>query len=186
MIKLEHDSRLALVEQQKKRAYLGLLVSTSVILLLSLALVLMATKRERVVIMPSIFTEDIWLETNKVSSSYIRQMGDYFIKLALTTTPDTAENQFSTILKNTYPRHYADLKTGFVHRLEQIKKKSVSTVFNAREYEVDVRDLSVIITGDFELGSGKQKLDIAEKSYKVSFVYDNGRLWVNEIVEVKS
>lgn len=186
MIKLEHDSRLAMVELQKKRAFLALLISVCVIILLSLALAVMAGKRERIVIIPSVFTEDIWLETSKVSPSYIRQMGDYFIKLALTTTPDTAENQFSTILKNAYPAHYAELKTGFIHRLEQIKKKSVSTVFNAREYEVDVHDLSVIITGDFELGSGRQKLDIEEKKYKVSFIYDNGRLWVNEILEVQS
>jgi type IV conjugative transfer system protein TraE len=113
-------------------------------------------------------------------------MGDYFIKLALTTTPETAENQFSVILKNAYPAHYAELKTVFVNKLDQIKKKSVSTVFHAREYEVDVHDLSVTVTGDFELGSGRQKLDIEEKRYKISFVYENGRLWVNEIVEVKS
>lgn len=173
-----------LLEQQKRRAYLGLLLTTTLIVLLILAILLLAGKRERIVIVPSTFSEEIWLETNKVSASYIRQLGDYFVKLAMTVTPDTAESQYAFILRNVYPSFHGELKTEFVKKVEQIKKKSVSTVFNAREYAVDVRDLSVVVTGDFELSSGKQRLDVEEKSYKISFIYDNGRLYVKEIVEV--
>lgn len=184
MNKLAFDTRLMLLEQQKRRAYLGLLFTSVLILLLALAILMLAGKRERVVIVPSTFSEEIWLETNKVSPSYIRQIGDYFIKLAMTVTPDTAESQYAFILKNVYPSYYGELKTEFVKKLEQVKRKSVSTVFNAREYAVDVHDLSVVVTGDFELSSGKQRLDVEEKSYKISFIYDNGRLYIKEIVEV--
>jgi len=111
-------------------------------------------------------------------------MGDYFLKLAMTATPDTAESQYATILRNVYPPYYGALKTEFIKKVDLIKKRSVATVFNAREYAVDLKDLSVIITGDFELSSGKQRLDVEEKSYKVSFIYDNARLYVKEITEV--
>jgi len=185
MNKTEFDSKLIMLEQQKRRAYLGLLFTGTLIMFLVLVIIMLAGKSERVVIVPSNFSEEIWLETNKVSPSYIRQVGDYFIKLAMTVTPDTAESQYAFILKNVYPSYYGELKTEFVKKVEQIKKKSVSTVFNAREYAVDVRDLSVVVTGDFELSSGKQRLDVQEKSYKISFIYDNGRLYIKEIVEVK-
>lgn len=184
MNKAGFDSKLKVLEQQKRRAYLGLILTTSLIVLLTLIILMLAGKRERVVILPGGFSEEIWLDTNKVSPSYIRQVGDYFVKLAMTVTPDTAESQYAFILKNVYPTYYGDLKTEFIKKIEQIKKKSVSTVFNAREYAVDVHDLSVVVTGDFELSSGKQRLDVEEKSYKISFVYDNGRLYVKEIVEV--
>jgi conjugal transfer pilus assembly protein TraE len=186
MNKAGFDSRLIILETQKRRAYLCLTLAISLIFILVIAIVLLAGKRERVVIVPTTFSEEIWLETNKVSPSYIRQIGDYFVKLAMTVTPDTAESQYAFILKNVYPSYYGGLKTEFIEKIERIKRKSLSTVFNAREYSVDVHDLSVTITGDFELSSGKQRLDVEEKSYKISFIYDNGRLYVKEIVEVSA
>lgn len=186
MNKIGFDSRIILLEQQKRRALLSLVAMAAVIILLSLAIVVMASKRERVVILPTTFSEGVWLETNMVSPSYIRQVGDYFVKLAMTVTPDTAESQYAFILKNVYPPYYGDLKTVFIQKVEMIKKRAVTTVFNARSYEVDTKDLSVIVTGDFELSTGRQHLNVEEKSYKVSFVYDNGRLYVKEIVEVEA
>lgn len=184
MNKGDFDSKLLMLEKQKMRANLALLVLSGLIFLLLLIVLIMAGKRERVVIIPGALSEEIWLDKNVVSPSYIRQVGDYFLKLAMTVTPDTAESQYAFILKNVYPSYYGSLKTDFVKSLERIKRKSVSTVFNARDYAVDAKDLSVIITGDFELSSGKQRLELEERSYKVSFVYDNGRLYLKEIVEV--
>jgi type IV conjugative transfer system protein TraE len=186
MNKASFDSKIMLLEQQKRRANLAVLILSGLVLLLTLTLLLMAGKRERVVIIPGALSEEVWLETTSVSPSYIRQVGDYFLKLAMTVTPDTAESQYAFILKNAYPSYYGSLKTEFIKKVEQIKRKSVSTVFNPREYQVDARDLSVIITGDFELSSGRQRLDVEEKSFKVSFVYDNGRLYLKEIVEVNA
>lgn len=184
MIKADFDSRLNLLEKQKRRLSLLVVLEAGLITLLALILLVMAGKRERIVVVPAEFTEEFWVETNKVSSSYIRQVGDYFVKLAMTATPDTAESQYAFILKNVYPPYYGKLKSDFIQKIDKIKKKSITTVFNAREYAVDVHDLSVVITGDFQLSTGRQKLDSEEKRYKIGFIYDNGRLYVKEILEV--
>lgn len=184
MNKVARDSTLRLLDQQRRRLSLALAGAIGLIIILSLSLLLMASKRERIVVVPHSFSEEFWLETTTVSSSYIRQVGDYFVKLALTVNPDTVESQYAFILKNVYPAYYGTLKADFIEKVAQVKKKSVSTVFRAREYEVDAKNLFVIIKGDLELTTGRQHLDPQEKQYKVSFVYDDGRLYIKEIKEV--
>ena len=95
--------------------------------ILSLAVVLLTillfSKRERVVIVPTVGSS-YWIEEGNVSSSYIEKMGLFLSDLLLNRTPSDVEKKNQIILEYVHPSFYHEIKKSlFLQCLVCCKKK---------------------------------------------------------------
>jgi len=186
MIISEHESRLKSLVEQRKRLMVAVCFLSVIVMFQTITIMGISKKQDRVLVTPPVIKESFWLDAGSVSESYLRQIGDYFIKTAMTVSPSTVEPQFQYLLDNVYPRYYGDVKGQLLLRGNDIKGKGISTVFVSKSFEINEEELRVNISGNLIVLTGRSRTEPIKKEFSVQFVYENGRLYLKEISEVVS
>jgi len=186
MIIAEHESRLKSLLEQKKRLIFAVGFLCLIVFFQTFTIMMIGKKQDRVLISPPVITESFWLDSNTVSESYLRQIGDYFIKTAMTVTPNTVESQYQYILNNVYPEYFGDVKGQLLRRGNDVKNKGISTVFISKSYDIDMQTLTVNVRGDLIVITGRNRTDPMPKHFAAQFIYEHDRLYLKEINEVVS
>jgi len=185
MIKAHWDSKLREVVQNRNSLLVIVAGLLLLLVLLSLVLIKQAGQKERILIVPPLLEKSFWVDTNRVSATYLEQMASFFAQLALTVSPSSVDKNHEVLLQYTHPLGYGKLKADLLQKSEKIKAQHVSTVFYPVSFDVNTQDFSVIITGDFMRLIGQEKLPALRKRYRVNFVYNQGQLTVNTFKEIE-
>lgn len=170
--------------RQKRNAYL---LFASLLLLSNLLLAVLAFFRdERVVIAPPQVSQTYWVESSRVSASYLEEMGLFYGFLLLDTSPANASYKRDMILKETVPHAYGALKAKLVEEENRIKKENVSTSFQANEVKVNPNTLSVELTGDLVSYVGDKRVSQSRDTYEFKFLYQYGSLLIESFQLIRS
>jgi conjugal transfer pilus assembly protein TraE len=105
-------------------------------MLVNLVLALFAVRlsgHERIVIVPPNIHKTFWVESDRVSSEYLEQMGYFLMQLTLNVTPQSVDHQAKLLLQYAAPASFGELRTALLAAAERLKRDGASTVFSAQE-----------------------------------------------------
>ena len=136
--------------------------------------VMLYGKKERVIIVPAYMKQNVWSEGSLVSASYIEEMGLFFSKLMLDTTPDSHGYRRDIILRYVAPEHYHEVEKRLISDAERMKKEGVTTVFAPKEVKVDVKGLKAEIVGVITKYIAGSRMGQSKETYEIEFGYSGG------------
>lgn len=142
--------------------------------------------RERIIIVPPDVRREFWIEKNKVSASYLEEMGLFFANLILESSPESAAYKRDIILRNTAAGGYGLLKAQLLRDEEQLKKEHVTTSFQASSITVNPDKLIVNLTGDLLRFVGEKRISQSRDTYQFQFDYQHSRLLIKSFNLLKT
>ncbi len=179
----QYKSRLQNLIAQRN----GYLVLAAALALISLILVICVCRminRERIVIVPPVIQQGFWVNSQTVSPEYLSQISSFLVQLRLNMTPSSAEYQREMLLRYTDPAYYGQLKNELVEEADHLAQTHTSLIFYPVDISVDVSHLTAQISGDFSATVSNMPLPVQRLSYRLSFRYAQGRLWLQSFQEI--
>lgn len=143
-------------------------------------------RNERIVVVPPDIRREFWLEKNKVSASYLEEMGLFFANLILESSPESAAYKRDIILRHTTSEGYGPLKIQLLEDEERLKKEHVTTSFQANSIRVDSHKLVVELGGDLLRFVGEKRISQSRDTYQFQFDYRHGRPLIKSFKLIKS
>jgi conjugal transfer pilus assembly protein TraE len=133
-------------------------------------------KSERVVVVPPHISREFWVEKNRVSPSYLEEMGLFFASFLLEMSPESAAYKREIILRSTVTEGYGALKAKLLEDERRLKKERVVTAFSPQSVKVSPSKMAVEVTGDLMGFVGEKRISQSRDTYSLTFVYRHNRL----------
>jgi len=155
-------------------------------MLVNLILALFAVRlsgHERIVVVPPNIHKTFWVESERVSSEYLEQMGYFLMQLTLNVTPQSVDHQAKLLLQYAAPASFGELRTGLLAAAERLKRDGASTVFSAQNLVVDERTLRVGVRGQLTTFISDRRVSEVSKAYAIELQYSSGRLFLKAFRE---
>lgn len=121
---------------------IGLLATASIV-----SSIYAVTHQKTVIAPPGGITEEIVVEGNKVSESYLLQFSRAIFDLGLEYTPNNAASQFQTLLLWVHPRSYEKYKAKFDEEIKDIEVGQINSIFVVDGLEHNEADKIIRATG---------------------------------------
>lgn len=162
-----------------------LFLSSALLLLVFLLTILLFSKNERTVIIPTV-GPSFWVEEGRVSNTYLEQMGMFLADMLLNRSPADVDKKNQTILEYVHPAFYHEIRKQLVQERENIVKDDQSFLFRAERHYVDAAKGSFVIEGEFLVFVGKVGEIPAcaqqeRKKYNLFFECLNGKLLLKSL-----
>ena len=155
-------------------------------MLVNLILALFAIRlagHERIVVVPPSIHKTFWVESDRVSSEYLEQMGYFLMQLTLNVTPQSIDHQARLLLQYAAPASFGELRTALLSAAERLKRDGASTVFSAQDITVDERALKVGVRGQLTTFISDRRVSEVSKAYAIELQYAGGRLFLKAFRE---
>jgi len=164
---------------QQRLAILGL------VLCLALALVIMFNMvgRERIVLTPPTIEKSFWVAKDKVSGSYLEQMGSFMAYLTLDVSPSSIEWKKGMLLQYVAPDVYGALQTRQDLEADRLKRLNATTQFSVAQLVPNEDTLSVHLKGRLATFINGTRTSDVEKEYVVGFDYAGNRIQLKRFEE---
>ena len=112
-------------------------------MLVNLVLAVFAARlsgHERIVIVPPNIHKTFWVESDRVSSEYLEQMGYFLMQLTLNVTPQSVDHQAKLLLQYAAPASFGELRTALLAAAERLKRDGASTVSEvSKAYAIELQ-----------------------------------------------
>lgn len=167
---------------QWQRMAFGLLVANIVLSIF----VITTDTTEKTLVVPPTIERPFWVKGGEVSPEYLEEMARYLSSLVLTVTPKSVGGNVDIFMRYVAPGSYGATKAAMDVGAERLKHNSASTTFYPVEYQTKSKQLQTVISGDFVTMVGKQVVSQARRSWRFTYTFEGGRLWVQEFVEVSN
>ena len=118
-----------------RRATMFLVVLLVGSMLVNLVLAVFAVRlagHERIVVVPPTIHKTFWVESERVSSEYLEQMGYFLMQLTLNVTPQSVDHQAKVLLQYAAPAAFGGQRTALLAAAERLTRDGASTVCSAR------------------------------------------------------
>src|SRR5271169_4298260 len=159
------DLKVLLVTvQQQRLAILGLVVCVGLALMIMFNMV----GRERIVLTPPAIDKSFWVTKDRVSASYLEQMGGFMAYLILDVSPSSVEWKKGTLLQYVVPDAYGTLQTRQDLEADRIKRLNATTQFSVGQLAPNEDDLSVNVKGRLATFINGTRTSDVEKEYVVA------------------
>ena len=170
-----------LAGQRNSFLFFSITLSFAVLLLA----VLLFTKNERVVVVPTNGTS-YWIEEEKTSSGYIEKMGLFLSDLLLNRSPADVEKRNAMILQYVHPSSYHEIKKLLLQEQESILKGNQSFYFRTEKNFADAQRNAFVVEGEFFVVVGKEGISSSvtqksRKKYTLRFSCENGKLLLTSL-----
>ena len=155
-------------------------------MLVNLALGILAARlagRERVVVVPPTIHKTFWVESDRVSSEYLEQMGYFLMQLTLNVTPQSVDHQSKVLLQYAAPAAFGELRAALLAAAERLKRDGASTLFSAQDLIVDESGLRVGVRGQLATFVSDRRVSDVSKGYAIEFQYSGGRIFLKAFRE---
>ena len=155
-------------------------------MLVNLILALFAVRlagHERIVVVPPGIHKTFWVESDRVSSEYLEQMGYFLMQLTLNVTPQSVDHQAKLLLQYAAPASFGELRTALLAAAERLKRDGASTVFSAQNLVVDERTLRVGVRGQLTTFISDRRVSEVSKAYAIELQYAGGRMFLKAFRE---
>ena len=177
------NNRLGSLLQQRNFLVSMVAILIGLNLIQSLALLF---REDKVVVVPADLRQEIWVKGNKVSMTYLEEMGILFADLILETTPKGAAFRRDVILRNSSASGYGSLRLKLLEEEKRLKKMNLSTSFQANSVKVDQNKLAVEIKGHLLRYVGEKRISQSLDVYRFEFEFHRGRLLIKSFKLIKS
>ncbi|MFP3034164.1 MAG: TraE/TraK family type IV conjugative transfer system protein, partial [Candidatus Tisiphia sp.] len=163
------------------------LVLTILLAVTSFALSLKILMQEERIIMVPPLTSEVMISNRKVSSSYLEQMTMVFLNSLLDLSNMDVLHKRDMILKytsNSHPSFAKRINEYFADSAEKYKNFDLVTYFTVKNMEIDETKGEVIAHGILTSRYGKHGFESTLTSYRLSFEFSGGYLWLKEFNQV--
>jgi len=103
--------------------------------------------KDRIIMVPPKIEKSVWVENDRVSDSYLEQMGIFFATFAGNMSPVNAEYNAKVLAEYTNPASSAELKNEIVTQGAYFKKNNITQAFFPENVKVDAEKKSVSVSG---------------------------------------
>ena len=138
---------------------------------------------QRVVVVPPTIHKTFWVESDRVSSEYLEQMGYFLMQLTLNVTPQSVDHQAKVLLQYAAPAAYGELRMALLAAAERLKRDGASTVFSPQDLIVDERTLRVGVRGQLTTFISDRRVAEVSKGYAIELQYSGGRVFLKSFRE---
>lgn len=181
--KHQHDlgEQRAVIRRQRW-AIAGLMAA----LLLAMMIALSLVGRERTIVTPPSIDKSFWVTKDRVSASYLIQMGEYVAGLVLNVHPQNIEWKRELLLTLVTPEAAGGLKTRQQLEADRLRKMNAMTVFYPAQYFPSEETQSIVLKGQLiTLINGQPVEKGGEgKAYIVAFEHSGGRIQPKTFKEI--
>lgn len=137
---------------------------------------------ERVVVVPTNVSKEFWVSTNKLSESYLNQMGQYISTSLLNVSPNSAKQQFELVLDLAAPEFYQTLKLELNNQTRYLTENGITSAFYPKSYKFE-KD-KIIINGQKNNIIGDRIVEKKDIVLTVFYIVQNGRFYISRF-EIK-
>jgi len=155
-------------------------------MLVNLVLAVFAVRlsgHERIVVVPPTIHKTFWVESDRVSSEYLEQMGYFLMQLTLNVTPQSVDHQAKVLLQYAAPASFGELRTALLAAAERLKRDGASTGFSPQDLAVDERTLRVGVRGQLTTFISDRRVAEVSKGYAIELQYSGGRVFLKAFRE---
>jgi conjugal transfer pilus assembly protein TraE len=131
-------------------------------------------KSDRVIIVPPNVSKSFWVDSNKVSSEYLEEMGLFLAHQLLDITPASFSYQRDIVMRYIHPSAHNFLHKKFIQDESKYRKLNLSTSF--KPLEVKVGNLQINLKGQLISYVGQKRVQQDTEEYVMQFDYAHGRL----------
>jgi conjugal transfer pilus assembly protein TraE len=171
---------LAATVWQQRLAILALAVS----LVLALLIMFSMVGRERIVVTPPTLDKSFWVAKDKVSASYLEQMGSFIAYLTLDVSPSSIEWKKGMLLQYVAPDVYGALQTRQDLESDRLKRLNATTQFSVAQLMPNEDNLTVHLKGRLATFINGTRTSDVEKEYVVAFDYTANRIQLKRFEEL--
>lgn len=163
---------------------LGIILSTSAILILSIAIVSLAGN-VKTIIMPPVINKTFWVEDATASDTYIRDMTEFFVQLALNVSPGSVNDKKDMFLRYVHSGSKGNLQAKMGVEADRIIRFNASQVFypEGGVFISSKDSLSAGVNGKLITMIGNTSNLPVPKTYRFKYKIDAGQIRVIEFTE---
>lgn len=165
---------------QQRLAIIGLVLCLG----LSLLIMFNMVGRERIVLTPPTIDKSFWVAKDKVSASYLEQMGSFMAYLTLDVSPSSVEWKKGMLLQYVAPDMYGALQTRQDLEGDRLKRLNATTQFSVAQLVPNEDSLSVHLKGRLATFINGTRTSDVEKEYVVLFDYTGNRIQLKRFEEL--
>ncbi len=169
---------------ENRNAFMGIAFISVIANLVLVLGIIFAFVHERVILTPPEINRPMWVGYNDTSSEYLAEMSDYLLHLRFDATPNTADYSRNKFLDYVSPSLYDDVKQQMLDEKEHMEKEHVTFMFYPVDSKIDQKNLVVDVTGDLSSVVGNVAQTPQRITYRITYDYHNGRLFVKSLDEV--
>jgi conjugal transfer pilus assembly protein TraE len=135
------------------------------------------------VLTPPTIEKSFWVAKDKVSASYLEQMGSFMAYLTLDVSPSSIEWKKGTLLQYVAPDVYGALQTRQDLEADRLKRLNATTQFSVAQLVPNEDTLSVHLKGRLATFINGTRTSDVEKEYVVGFDYAGNRIQLKRFEE---
>lgn len=158
---------------------IGMLIGN---LLLILAVI---GKEERTIITPPALSKAFWVSGGNASPEYLEQMALWFASLALNISPANVDYSNEVFMRYVVPDSHGRMKSVMAAQSGRIKRNNASQTFYLSRYKIDPDKMQVALSGKLKKWVGETAVPAEEKTFRIRFRMESGRILVSEFKEAK-
>ncbi|MDY7574437.1 type IV conjugative transfer system protein TraE [Actimicrobium sp. CCI2.3] len=154
--------------------------------IVSALLFLRLAGNEKIIVVPPTIDKTFWVGKDRVSASYLEQMGAYTASLILDVTANNIDWKRDVLLQYVTPETTSALRTRQDIEADRLKKINAATFFAVQQFFTSEDTLSVVIKGRLVtiINGSRVETDGEGRAYLVAFQYSGNRIQLHTFKEI--
>ena len=152
-------------------------------LLSSLVLMFNMIGRDRVIVTPPSIDKTFWVSKDRVSSSYLEQMGSFIAYLTLDVSPQSIDWKKTMLLQYVSPDVYGVLQTRQDLEADRLRRLNATTQFSVAQLLPNEEAMNVTLKGRLATFINGTRTSDIDKEYVAEFEFKGNRVQIRNFRE---
>ena len=153
-------------------------------LLSSLVLMFNMIGRDRVIVTPPSIDKTFWVSKDRVSSSYLEQMGSFIAYLTLDVSPQSIDWKKTMLLQYVSPDVYGVLQTRQDLEADRLRRLNATTQFSVAQLLPNEEAMNVTLKGRLATFINGTRTSDIDKEYVAEFEFKGNRVQIRNFKEI--
>lgn len=153
-------------------------------LLCSLVLMFNMVGRDRIVVTPPSIDKTFWVSKDRVSSSYLEQMGSFIAYLTLDVSPQSIDWKKTMLLQYVSPDVYGVLQTRQDLEADRLRRLNATTQFSVAQLLPNEEAMNVTLKGRLATFINGARTSDIDKEYVAEFEFKGNRVQIRNFKEM--
>ena len=153
-------------------------------LLCSLVLMFNMVGRDRVIVTPPSIDKTFWVSKDRVSSSYLEQMGSFIAYLTLDVSPQSIDWKKTMLLQYVSPDIYGALQTRQELEADRLRRLNATTQFSIAQLLPNEEAMNVTLKGRLATFINGARTSDIDKEYVAEFEFKGSRVQIKNFKEI--
>ena len=153
-------------------------------LLSSLVLMFNMVGRDRVIVTPPSIDKTFWVSKDRVSSSYLEQMGSFIAYLTLDVSPQSIDWKKTMLLQYVSPDVYGSLQTRQDLEADRLRRLNATTQFSVAQLLPNEEAMNVTLKGRLATFINGARTSDIDKEYVAEFEFKGNRVQIRNFKEI--